>query len=249
MPPNNQAAVIIPARFGSSRLPAKAIAQIGQKPMISRVWERALLAKLPQRVLVATDDERIAAAIADPAAVRMTSPDHPSGSDRIAEVAASLAEDIIVNVQGDLPLLDPDWVDALVMALREDPDLGMATLAVAITSEEELANPNVVKIVCDRRGRALYFSRAAIPFRRDGGPVTALHHVGIYAYRRQTLAEFAALAPTVLEQSEKLEQLRALENGVPIGVVQVDGPPPMEVDTPEDLRRVREMIAAAENRS
>jgi 3-deoxy-manno-octulosonate cytidylyltransferase (CMP-KDO synthetase) len=249
MPHNDEAAVIIPARYGSTRLPAKALAPIGKTPMISRVLARARLARLPTKVLVATDDKRISDAINDPSAVRMTSPDHPSGSDRIAEVAANLTEDIIVNVQGDLPLLDPSWVDSLILKLRADPTLGMATLAVPVTTEEELTNPNVVKIVCDSRDRALYFSRAAIPHRRDGGPLTALHHVGIYAYRRQTLTEFARLEPTPLELAEKLEQLRALENGIAIGVVTVDGPAPMEVDTLEDLERVREMIAAAENRS
>ncbi len=244
MPQNDAAAVIIPARYGSSRLPAKALADIAGQPMIARVYRRAELARLPEIVIVATDDERIAAAMEGVGPVRMTSPDHTSGSDRIAEVARDLTQDIIVNVQGDLPLLDPALVDTLVERLRAEPELGMATVAVSLTDPARMASPNTVKVVCDARDRALYFSRAPIPWNRDGsGPRGALHHVGIYAYRRATLLRFSGLAPTPLEETEKLEQLRALEQGIAIGVVRAEGGPPMEVDTDDDLAAVRAELA------
>lgn len=212
--------------------------------MIARVYRRAALAKLPEIVIVATDDERIARAMEGVGPVRMTDARHTSGSDRIAEVARDLDHDIIVNVQGDLPLLDPTLVDTLIERLRSDPDLGMATVAVPLTDPTRLSRPDTVKVVCDRRDRALYFSRAPIPWDRDGDhPGGALHHVGIYAYRRATLLQFAALAPTPLEETEKLEQLRALEEGIAIGVVRAQGRPPMEIDTPHDLAAVRAVLA------
>jgi 3-deoxy-manno-octulosonate cytidylyltransferase (CMP-KDO synthetase) len=245
-PPNDVAVVVIPARYGSTRLPGKPLADLGGRPLIEHVWRRALTAKLPSRVLVATDDERIRSALPAETEVVMTRADHPSGSDRIAEVAAGLDAGIIVNVQGDLPLLDATLVDDLIALLRKDPSLGLATVAVPIDSAEEFENPNVVKVVCDVQGRALYFSRASIPHDRatPGKPGGAMRHVGIYAYRRNTLLAFAKMAPTPLEQTECLEQLRALENGISIGVVRRSEGVPIEVDTPEDLTAVRRILAS-----
>jgi 3-deoxy-manno-octulosonate cytidylyltransferase (CMP-KDO synthetase) len=245
-PSNDVAVVVIPARYGSTRLPGKPLADLGGRPLIEHVWRRALTAKLPSRVLVATDDERIRAALPAEAEVVMTRADHPSGSDRIAEVAAGLEAGILVNVQGDLPLLDPTLVDDLISMLRRDPGLGLATVAVPIDSAEEFANPSTVKVVCDTQGRALYFSRAPIPHdrARPGAPGGAMRHVGIYAYRRDTLLAFAAMPPTPLEQTECLEQLRALENGIAIGVVRRREAVPIEVDTPEDLAAVRRLLSS-----
>jgi 3-deoxy-manno-octulosonate cytidylyltransferase (CMP-KDO synthetase) len=240
------AIAVIPARYASTRLPAKALADIGGMPMVARVLARARLAERVGRVVVATDDERIRAAAAAIGEVVMTSALHTSGSDRVAEVAAASDCEIIVNVQGDLPLLDPRWIDLLVERITADPTIGMATIAVPVRSREELLDPNAVKVVCDSSGRALYFSRAPIPFHRDdpAGFGGTLHHVGLYAYRRATLLRFAALAPAPLEQTEKLEQLRALENGIGIGVVVIDDRPPLEVDTPADLERARAAVLA-----
>lgn len=244
------AVVVIPARYGSTRLPGKPLADIGGRPLIEHVWRRACLARLAQQVLIATDDERVRRALPPEAEVVMTSPDHPSGSDRIAEAIQGHPCDIIVNVQGDLPLLDPTLIDDLIALLRRDRELGLATVAVPIHSVEEFNNPSVVKVVCDERGRALYFSRAPIPWDRDrpGQPRGACRHVGIYAYRRAVLLQFAALAPTPLEQTEKLEQLRAMENGIVIGVVRRAESVPLEVDTPEDLAEARRIVAELEER-
>jgi len=243
---NDVAVVVIPARYGSTRLPGKPLADLGGRPLIEHVWRRALLAKLPSRVLVATDDERIRAALPAETDVVMTRADHLSGSDRIAEVAADLDCGIVVNVQGDLPLLDPSLVDELVAMLRADPSLGLATVAVPIETAEEFTNPSVVKVVCGAGGRALYFSRAPIPHDRatPGSPTGAMRHVGIYAYRRDTLLAFAKMAPTPLELAESLEQLRALENGIVIGVVRRAHGVPIEVDTPQDLAAVREILGS-----
>ncbi len=239
-----RALVVIPARYASSRLPGKPLAPIAGRPMVEHVYRRALAASWPCDVLVATDDERIRAALEPNARVVMTDAALVSGSDRAAAVARSTAHPIVVNVQGDLPLLDPGWIDLLIARLHDDPALGMATCAVPIGSLEEWRSPAAVKVVCNRSGQALYFSRAAIPVDRDApdGFDGALHHIGIYAYRREALLAFAGLPPGRLECAEKLEQLRALENGIGIGVVVVDGPPPMEVDTPEDLARVRAAV-------
>jgi 3-deoxy-manno-octulosonate cytidylyltransferase (CMP-KDO synthetase) len=240
------AIAVIPARYASTRLPAKALADIGGMPMVARVLARARLAARVTRVVVATDDDRIRAAAAAIGEVVMTSPHHASGSDRVAEVAAASDCEIVVNIQGDLPLLDPKWVDLLVERMTTDPSIDMATVAVPVRSRDELLDPNVVKVVVDAGGRALYFSRAPIPVHRDDTARFdgALHHVGLYAYRRETLLRFARLAPTPLEQSEQLEQLRALENGIGIGVVVIDDRPPLEVDTPADLERARSAVLA-----
>ncbi len=245
-----RAAAVIPARYASERLPAKALAELDGLPMVAHVYQRACQATTVEQVIVATDDERIAAAArAVGAEVVMTDPGHCSGSDRVAEVARALDHDIIVNVQGDLPLLDPAMVDSLVERLRDDPGCELATVAVPIDDPREMADPSVVKLVCRADGRALYFSRAAIPFACDaaaGSQATALHHVGLYAYRREALLRFSQLEPTALERSEKLEQLRALEHGMDIAVVVMAGGAPLEVDTPADLKRARQALQSGE---
>jgi 3-deoxy-manno-octulosonate cytidylyltransferase (CMP-KDO synthetase) len=240
------AAVIIPARYASTRLPGKPLADIAGAPLIVRVYERARLVPGVVAVLVATDDRRIAAVIeAAGGQVVLTRSDHPSGTDRIAEAATAVTTDIIVNVQGDLPCLDPAMVTPLIELLRADPTLPMATLMTPIRSQAECDDPNVVKVVTDRQGRALYFSRAPIPHggRWDGerggaGPIL-MHHIGLYAYRRSFLAAFTRLAPTPLEQAERLEQLRALEHGYRIGVAHWPGGDVIEVNTPADLAQAR----------
>jgi len=239
------AVAIIPARFQSTRLPGKALALIDGRPMVCHVAERTRRARGLARVIVATDDERIRAAVAGMGAdVVMTRADHPSGTDRLAEVARDLSADVLVNVQGDLPLLDPTMVEVLVERLTADPALPMATLASPIRDDAEWRSPHVVKVVTDAAGRALYFSRSPIPHDRDGvrrpGSVLGWRHIGMYGYRRDVLLRLAALPPSPLELVEKLEQLRALENGIAIGVVEWTAAEPLiEVDTPDDLERAR----------
>ena len=241
--------VIIPARYESTRLPGKPLADLNGQPMIQHVYERARLARGIDRVLVATDDERIRSAVAAfGGEVAMTDRGHASGTDRIAEVARSLDVDVVVNVQGDLPLLDPAMVDAAVAPLRADAGLPMATIKTAIHSRDEMENPNVVKVVTDRDGYALYFSRSALPYRRDGGGALGDRHIGLYAYRREFLLRFARLAPTPLEQAERLEQLRALEWGFRIKVAAV-AEAAVEVDTAADLDRVRAVLADGARRA
>ena len=248
--------VVIPARYASTRLPGKPLADIAGQPMIVRVAAAARRARA-DGVWVATDDERIAAAVRQHGfdAV-MTSANHVSGTDRIVEVADQLKwddADIVVNVQGDEPLLDPILIEAVAGALRGDPDAAMATAAHPLTAADDFFNPNVVKVVCDVRGRALYFSRAPIPWdrdrfadRRDALPVglQAQRHIGLYAYRVSFLRRFGQLAVSPLERCESLEQLRALWHGYPIQVVSVDRAPAPGVDTPEDLERVRRLFDA-----
>lgn len=235
---------VIPARYDSSRLPGKALAEIGGVPMIVRVWRQTRRARSLERVIVATDDERIAHAVrAAGGEAEMTASTHQSGTDRIAEVAARIDAEIYLNVQGDQPFIAPEDLDALVAPMRAEPALAMATLATPITDREEWYNPNKVKVVCDARGDAIYFSRSPIPFARDGGvPAVARRHIGVYGYRRDFLLRFAALEPGVLEQIEKLEQLRALERGYRIRVV-ASVAPSMEVDTPDDLMRANQAAA------
>ena len=232
---------VIPARFSSTRLPGKALVEIEGVPMVVRVWRQTLGARTLSRVVVATDDERIASAVAAAGGeAMMTSPAHRSGTDRIAEVAAKVPAAIYVNVQGDLPFVDPADLDALAAPMSADDCIAMATLATPIVEAREWHNPNVVKVVCDERGDALYFSRAPIPFPRDERelPALARRHIGVYAYRRGFLLKFAAMPQGVLERIEKLEQLRALENGYAIRVV-ASVAPSLEVDTAEDLARAR----------
>jgi 3-deoxy-manno-octulosonate cytidylyltransferase (CMP-KDO synthetase) len=234
------ATIIIPARYGSTRFPGKPLADLWGKPMIQHVWERAGRSRLADRVIVATDDERIASvARGFGAEVAMTRADHPSGTDRVAEVARALDSDIIANVQGDEPLIDPAVIDAAIAPLAEDSSIPMGTVCCPIEETAELANPNVVKVVLDRRGFALYFSRLPIPFVRDRrADTTRYRHLGLYVYRRDFLLSLAGLAPTPLEQAERLEQLRVLEHGHRIRVVIVDRASP-GVDTPEDLERLK----------
>src|SRR5262245_5290744 len=215
---------IIPARFRASRFPGKPLTKIAGRPMLQHVIEGARRAKLLRDVWVATDDERIAeAAAAVDAKVVMTSPAHPTGTDRLAEAAARLSDAIVVNVQGDEPLIEGFVIDAAVEALEADAGALMATVAHPLEAEA-LEDPNRVKVVLDRSGRALYFSRAPIPFRRADSPAPLwLQHVGVYAYRREFLARFVALAPGEAECSEGLEQLRALEHGHPIRCAVIEG--------------------------
>jgi len=239
------AIAIIPARFHSTRLPGKALALIGGRPMVCHVAERTRRARGLARVIVATDDARIAHAIAATGAEAvLTRADHPSGTDRLAEVARALDAAIVVNVQGDLPLLDPAMVEGLVARMTAEPTLPMATLVVALRDQAEWRSPHVVKAVVGADGRALYFSRSPIPFDRDGrrapGERFGWRHVGMYAYRRDVLLRLAALPPSPLERREQLEQLRALENGIAIGVVEWTAAEPLiEVDTEADLERAR----------
>ncbi len=239
-----QAAVVIPARFGARRFPGKPLAAIAGKPLIQRVYECCRGAKGVSRIVVATDDERIARACEGfGAEVAMTSAAHPTGTDRVAEVAAALPEDIVVNVQGDEPLLRGDVIDAAIDVLRADPELPMATV-VHRAEADALLDPNRVKVVLDRRGRALYFSRSPIPHLREQVPGLAIwQHVGLYAYRRPFLLQFVRLEPTPLERAESLEQLRALENGYAIGVAPVEGFRSIPVDVPEDVARVERALA------
>jgi 3-deoxy-manno-octulosonate cytidylyltransferase (CMP-KDO synthetase) len=228
---------VIPARYGSSRLPGKALADIQGVPMVVRVWRQASAAHCLTQVLVATDDERIARVVRDAGGMaEMTSSEHQSGTDRIAEIARRIRADIYLNVQGDLPFIPPVDLDALAAPMRADAGIVMATIGTPIVDEAEWRNPNVVKVVCDNRGDALYFSRSPIPFWRDHAdvPDSALRHIGVYGYRRDFLLEFASWAPSRLEQIEKLEQLRAMERGYRIRLTRSVAPS-LEVDTPEDL--------------
>jgi 3-deoxy-manno-octulosonate cytidylyltransferase (CMP-KDO synthetase) len=213
--------------------------------MIEHVYRRAREAHSVSRVIVATDDLRVFEAVrAFGGEVLMTSPHHRTGSERVAEVAAGLDDELVVNVQGDEPLLAPAMIDDAVAACAADPSLVMSTIRTRITDPAEIASPAVVKVVTDLRGRALYFTRAAVPFLRDPGtPATWYKHVGLYVYRRTFLLAFAAMPPTPLEQSESLEQLRALEHGHAIMTVE-SRHDALGVDTPDDLERVRRLLAA-----
>lgn len=248
--------VVIPARYPSARLPGKVLLSIHGKPMLQWVYERARAARAHE-VLIATDDLLIvSAAHSFGAETVMTSSAHASGTDRIAEVARLKgwpATDLVVNVQGDEPLIPPALIGQVAAALEASPRADLATLATPILSPQELLDPNVVKVVTDRSGRALYFSRAPIPWHRDGAR-GALHsqqrftharrHVGIYAYRVGALLELASFRSTVLEESEKLEQLRALEEGLTIQVADALEPPGPDVNTAEDLDRVLALLAS-----
>ena len=231
---------MIPARYASSRLPGKPLKEIDGVPMVVRAWRSVSRAGGIERVIVATDDERIADVVRRAGGDAMiTSDRHPSGTDRVAEVATRVRAAIYVNVQGDLPFLDPADLEALVAPMRAERRLPMATLATPIVDDHEWHNPNVVKVACDARGNALYFSRASIPFARSGGrPMVALRHIGVYAYRRSFLRKFSHMQPGVLEGIEMLEQLRALENGYSIRVA-TSVAPSLEVDTAEDLAKAQ----------
>lgn len=243
---------IIPARYAATRFPGKPLALIAGKPLIQRVIERCRRARSLAEVIVATDDVRIADAARPWARVEMTSPGHPSGSDRIAEAAARLECDGVVNIQGDEPLMDPAAIDAVAGALAS---CEMSTAAVRIRTGEDYDNPNVVKVVVSAAGRALYFSRRAIPCVREaaGRPrdeqlaaFPFLKHLGIYGYRRETLLRLVRFPVAALEAAEKLEQLRALENGISIAVVTVNRDS-IGVDVPDDVARVERALGGAEN--
>jgi 3-deoxy-manno-octulosonate cytidylyltransferase (CMP-KDO synthetase) len=251
---------VIPARYQSSRFPGKPLALIAGRTLVERVFERARAASRIARLLVATDDERIASAVREfGGEVVMTSPAHASGTDRLAEVARSLPAEVFVNIQGDEPLLDPQDIDRLVECLDADPSSDMATLADPLLDPEGARDPNIVKVVCDANGRALYFSRSPIPYilagaggaragPRDaaGGerPLPWLRHVGLYAYRRGFLLEFASWSPGVLERLEGLEQLRTLERGRAIKVLKARGRY-HGVDTPDDVRAVEQALRSS----
>lgn len=234
---------IVPARLAAVRLPNKPLLDICGKPMIQRVWERVRMARSLEDVIVATPDEAIAAAVeAFGGRAAMTSAEHRSGTDRLAEVARGLDVEIVVNIQGDEPLIDPAAIDAAVQPLLDDTALQMTSL-MCVCPAEEIVNPATVKVVTDPRGRALYFSRATIPYRRNAeSALPVMQHIGLYAYRRDFLLTFASLPPTPLEMTESLEQLRAIENGHAIQMVQVPRAP-LSVDTQEDLDRVRRIVS------
>jgi len=237
------AIAVIPARYAATRFPGKLLADLNGKPLIQHTWERARKLASVSRVLVATDDERISQAVLGfGGEVVMTRADHPSGTDRVAEVARTTSSDLVVNVQGDEPLIDTKSVDELIRTMSREPAIVMGTLAHPINQESELASPHVVKVVADQEGFALYFSRAPIPFARSEGKHPPLRHIGLYVYRRDFLLTLTALAPSPLELTEGLEQLRALEHGYRIRVL-ISPTPSFGVDTPEDLIRVRELLA------
>ena len=230
-------ACIIPSRYASTRLPGKPLRLIHGKTLVRRVYERAAQAKVPEIVLVATDHEDIAAEVSSFGGTAvMTSVDCPTGTDRLAEVAAKYPDyDIIVNVQGDEPLIDPDVIDRLAQLLVEKEELVMATVATPL-AEEKYDDPSAVKVVVNQKGEALYFSRSLIPYPRHDFAVPPLKHVGIYAYRRAFLLDYAQMPQTPLETAESLEQLRALENGYKIGVI-IEKTADIGIDTPEDLAK------------
>ncbi len=244
---------VIPARFASTRFEGKALADIMGKPMVQHVYERTARASLVSEVIVATDDERIVAAVrAFGGHAEMTSPSHETGTDRLAEVAARLDSDIIVNVQGDEPLIDPTMIDEAIMPLTLDTSILMGTLKSRIRTLHDFLSPNVVKVVTDGEGFSLYFSRSPLPNFRDkwndlkdeafaSGKLICYKHVGLYVYRRDFLLQYARMAPTFLEMAEKLEQLRALENGYRIKVVDTECES-IGVDTPADLEKVLEKL-------
>ncbi len=234
---------VIPARYASSRFPGKALADIAGRPMIEHVYRRAASARHVDAVIVATDDPRIADAVTRFGGdVRLTRSDHVSGTDRLAEVATLLDCDLVVNVQGDEPLIEPDAIDAAIEPFRDDAALSMSTLCTRFVESDEISNPNAVKVVSDVRGFALYFSRSAIPHPSGRGE-RPFKHLGLYVYRREFLRRIAALEPTPLERTESLEQLRVLENGFSIKVVETTHDS-IGVDTPEDLERVRRQVTA-----
>jgi 3-deoxy-manno-octulosonate cytidylyltransferase (CMP-KDO synthetase) len=238
---------VIPARYGSTRLPGKALRTILGKPMILRVYERCLMAEILDAVYVATDDARIARVIDEAGGKAvMTSPHHPSGTDRLAEAVQSIEADIVVNIQGDQPFIDPVMIEEGVQPLLEDPALPMGTLMHPITRDADLADPSVVKVVTDVAGNALYFSRSLIPFPHKQVPHRVYEHVGLYVYRKDFLLELANLPPTLLEQVESLEQLRVIEHGYRLRVVETkcgdhafSG---FSVDTEEDLARAEALL-------
>jgi len=248
---------IIPARYASTRLPGKPLSEIQGKPMIQHVYERVRQVPGIERVVVATDDARIVTAVAGfGGEAVMTSPQHASGSDRLAEAARGLDADVVVNVQGDEPLIEPAWIEAALAPMRTQSAPEIATLSLPLRNLDEMLSPSVVKVVSAADGDALYFSRSPIPLVRQAAASDlraaaaeavarglARKHVGLYVYRRDALLRFAELPPSPLEQAEGLEQLRALCHGMRIRVVALDAEAAPAVDTPQDLERVRALLA------
>ncbi len=247
-------ALVIPARWGSTRFPGKSLHLLAGKPLVQHVWEQSLQARKISRVLIATDDRRIReSAERFGAEVVMTSPDHPSGTDRIAEVASRMRGIThFINVQGDEPLIDPGLIEQLAATLLRTPAIAMITAATPLNDPSGAGDPNMVKVVMDLCGNALYFSRSAIPFHRDTDDSSSQFppflHLGIYGYRRDILKRLVRLPPTPLELSEKLEQLRALEHGIPIRVIKT-AHRGIGVDTPQDALRVEKLLLAALKKS
>lgn len=251
--------VVIPARWGSTRLPGKPLVDLAGRPLLAWVWQVASESGAAE-VVIATDDERIRdAAERFGARVTMTRAGHPSGTDRVHEAVAAAGwpeQAIVVNLQGDEPLVPPEMVAQVASALASDPAAGIATLATPVTTLSAALDPNVVKVVCDVHGRAIYFSRAPVPFHRDGASAGIdtqrrydgmLRHIGLYAYRVSVLKRIAGLAPAPIEAAEKLEQLRALWHGIPIAVTRAATTPPPGVDTPADLERVRGLLSRSQS--
>ena len=240
--PGQRLAIVIPARFASTRLPGKPLADILGKPMVQHVYERALQVPGAAAVVVATDDERVAQAVADfGGRFVMTSPEHPSGTDRLAEVMSQVEADVYINLQGDEPLVRPVDIEQLAAGMFADPTVQVGTLCHPIDANEAL-NPNTVKVVLASNGDALYFSRSPIPYPREADEARYLKHVGVYAYRREVLAAYSSLPQPMMEQAEKLEQLRLLAAGMRIRAYEVEPTGP-GVDTPECLERVRALMS------
>jgi 3-deoxy-manno-octulosonate cytidylyltransferase (CMP-KDO synthetase) len=239
-----ETAIIIPTRYESKRFPGKALVKIGDKPLVQHVYQQARKVRGAGQVLVATDDERIRKAVEEfGGRAVMSSAGHKCGTERVAEVAESLQEEIIVNLQGDEPLIDPGSIEQLIAAMVDNPSLSMATLKTRIVDENELRNPNVVKVVTDRDDFALYFSRSLIPHQGKGADPGAFKHIGVYAYRKNFLRQFARLEQTELEKREKLEQLRVLENGFKIMVVETENDS-IAVNTLKELEQVITLMEA-----
>ncbi len=235
---------IIPARYHSTRFEGKALALLAGRPVIEHVYRRASQASLLDDVWVATDDQRIAEAVERAGGKTvMTSPDHPSGTDRVAEAAAKIECDVVVNIQGDEPFIAPAAIDQALEPFTARPEVSMTTLMRPIPDEASFLDPNVVKVVVDQSGFALYFSRAPIPYPRRRDRFQAFEHIGLYAYRKDFLLTLAQLAPTTLEHGEALEQLRVLEHGYRILAIETGQHVGLSIDTPEDLRRAAEFLA------
>ncbi len=235
---------VIPARLGSTRLHEKVLKPIQGRPMVEWVWRRAAQAKKLQDLVVATDDARIVQAVESfGGKAMMTRADHPNGSSRVAEVASRIRADVLINIQGDEPMMHPQGIDQLAAVFEQKKEIRVATLAVRKNSLEDYENPNVVKVICDAEGRALYFSRSPLPYFREkpAGGITFLKHLGIYGYRRDFVLEFVNWKPGILENFEKLEQLRILERGIPIQVIET-AHDSWSVDTAEDLAVVESKI-------
>ena len=234
---------VIPARFASTRFPGKVLAPLAGKTVLQHVWERASQARYLSSTIIATDDEQVFAAAREfGARIRMTRGDHLSGTDRVAEIASAENADIIVNIQGDEPLIEPDAIDAAILPVVHDDEIVMATLKKRIRHPAEITNPNVVKVVTDHHGDAIYFSRCPIPFDRDqAGAAPYFKHIGLYVYQRDFLLNYSALPVGPLESAEKLEQLRALENGYRIRVTETEYEA-FGIDTPRDLEFVAKLF-------